>query len=125
MAHHTLRSGYESLVDRLNRLPQGAPPSDTLYAILKLLFSEEEAELVALLPIRPFTAARAAQAWKMQPAAAQKILDDLAGRAILLDTVDPSGATSYVLPPPMAGFFEFSMMRLRGDIDQKLLAELY
>jgi ferredoxin len=25
----------------------------------------------------------------------------------------------------MAGFFEFSMMRLRGDVDQKLLAELY
>jgi ferredoxin len=25
----------------------------------------------------------------------------------------------------MAGFFEFSMMRLRGDLDQKLLAELF
>jgi ferredoxin len=25
----------------------------------------------------------------------------------------------------MAGFFEFSMMRLRGDVDQKLLGELY
>ena len=25
----------------------------------------------------------------------------------------------------MAGFFEFSMMRLRGDIDQKVLAELF
>jgi len=31
----------------------------------------------------------------------------------------------YVLPPPMAGFFEFSMMRLRDDIDQKALAELF
>jgi ferredoxin len=31
----------------------------------------------------------------------------------------------FVLPPPMAGFFEFSMMRLRGDLDQKVLAELY
>ena len=25
----------------------------------------------------------------------------------------------------MAGFFEFSMMRVRGDVDQKRLAELY
>ena len=65
MAHHTVRSGYESLVDRLNRLPQGAPPSDALYGILKLLFSENEAGLVALLPIRPFTAGDAAMAWKM------------------------------------------------------------
>ncbi len=25
----------------------------------------------------------------------------------------------------MAGFFEFSLMRLRGDLDQKVLSELY
>ncbi len=31
----------------------------------------------------------------------------------------------YTLPPPMAGFFEFSMMRLRGDVDQKVLGELF
>ena len=36
MAHYTTRSGYESLVERLNRFPQGAPPSDALYGILKL-----------------------------------------------------------------------------------------
>jgi ferredoxin len=125
MAHHTLRSGYESLVDRLNRFPQGAPPSDTLYAILQLLFSEKEAGLVALLPIRPFTAHHAAARWKMGLGAAQKILDELASRAILVDIAGPDGQTTYVLPPPMAGFFEFSMMRLRGDVDQKLLAELF
>jgi formate hydrogenlyase subunit 6/NADH:ubiquinone oxidoreductase subunit I len=31
----------------------------------------------------------------------------------------------YVLPPPMAGFFEFSLMRIRKDIDQKVLSELF
>ncbi len=125
MAHHTLRSGYESLVERLNRLPQGAPPSQTLYAILQLLFSEKEAGLVALLPIRPFTAQHAAKVWKMNQSETQKVLDELAGRAILLDMQAPDGTTTYVLPPPMAGFFEFSMMRLRGNVDQKLLAELF
>jgi ferredoxin len=125
MAHHTVRTGYESLVERLNRLPQGAPPSDALYAILQLLFSEKEAELVALLPIRPFTAEHAAQRWQMNLADTQKVLDGLADRAILLDMQGPDGQVNYVLPPPMAGFFEFSMMRLRGDIDQKLLAELF
>ena len=58
MAHLTARSGYESLVDRLNRAPQGAPPSELLYAVLKMLFSEKEAGLVALLPIKPFTVAK-------------------------------------------------------------------
>jgi ferredoxin len=125
MAHHTLKSGYQSLVERLNRFPQGAPPSDLLYQILEILFSEREASLVATLPIKPFTAQKAAQIWGMQEAEAQNVLDELAGRAILLDVVDPKGRTTYVLPPPMAGFFEFSMMRLRDDIDQKLLAELF
>ena len=30
-----------------------------------------------------------------------------------------------MLPPPMAGFFEFSMMRIGNGYDQKLLAELF
>lgn len=125
MAHLTVRSGYESLVDRLNRMPQGAPPSDALYGILKLLFSEREAGLVALLPIKPFTSKEAAGAWKTSETEARKVLDELAGRAILLDAISPDGTTTYILPPPMAGFFEFSMMRLRGDVDQKLLGELF
>ena len=49
----TLKTGYEQLVERLNRFPQGAPPSDLLYAILKTLFTKKEAKLVSLLPIKP------------------------------------------------------------------------
>ena len=124
MAHHTVKQGYRDLVDRINRFPQGAPPSDLLYKILEMLFSEREAELVAKLPLRGFTADRAARVWKVPPAEARAVLDELASRAILVDIVD-DGATTYVLPPPMAGFFEFSMMRVRNDIDQKLLAELF
>ena len=124
MAHRTVRTGYQELVERLNRFPQGAPPSELLFRILAMLFSEREASLVAQLPIRPFSAELAARVWKMPIAEAQSVLDELAGRAILID-VEADGGRTYVLPPPMAGFFEFSMMRLRGDLDQKLLAELF
>jgi ferredoxin len=124
MAHATARSGYAELVKRLNKFPQGAPPSEVLYKILGLLFNEKEAGLVALLPIKPFTAKTAACAWKMNMTEARKVLDGLASRALLIDIAGRKNSY-YVLPPPMAGFFEFSMMRLRGDIDQKLLAELY
>src|SRR5512140_2992804 len=124
MAHRAARTGYQSLVRRLNKAPQGAPPSALLYEILKILMSEREASLVALVPIRPFTARTAARAWKMKPADAQAALDGLASRALLVD-IEGRKNRYYVLPPPMAGFFEFSMMRLRGDVDQKLLARLY
>jgi ferredoxin len=125
MSHFAVREAYRDLADRINRFPQGAPPADVLFAILTLLFSEREAGLVALLPIRPFTVRDAAARWKVPEAAAQKVLDALAGRAILLDTAHRDGSTTYVLPPPMAGFFEFSMMRVRNDLGQKLLAELF
>jgi ferredoxin len=123
MAHVTSRAAYERLTERLNRFPQGAPPSDLLYRILEMLFSEREAGLVAQLPIRPFTARKAARIWGMPEAEARAALDAMASRAVLLDVEGPDG-TVYVLPPPMAGFFEFSMMRVRDDVDQRLLAEL-
>jgi hypothetical protein len=124
MAHHTLKTSYSNLVERLNRFPQGAPPSELLNKILKLLFSDKEAQLVSLLPIKPFTALKASVIWKMDLSNTQKILDKLASRAILLD-VEQNGESVYTLPPPMAGFFEFSMMRVRDDIDQKALSELF
>ena len=124
MSHHATRSGYARLVDRLNRFPQGAPPGETLNRILRLLFSEREADLVSLLPIKPFTAGDAARVWKRTPAEALNALEQLASRGILLD-VEHDGEPVYVLPPPMAGFFEFSMMRVRGDVDQRVLSELF
>jgi len=124
MAHRTSKTGYQNLADRINRFPQGAPESELLYKILKMLFSEREAELVSMIPIKPFKVNTAARLWKMKEAETQNILDTLASRAILLD-VSRNGESVYVLPPPMAGFFEFSLMRIRDDIDQKLLSELF
>ena len=124
MAHHTLKSSYQELADRLNRFPQGAPPSELLFKILKILFNEKEAHLVAQVPIKPFNAKTASRIWKMDLTTTRKILEELAGRAILVD-IERNGESQYVLPPPMAGFFEFSMMRIRGDIDQKVLSELF
>jgi len=124
MAHHTLKSSYSQLSDRLNRFPQGAPPSELLFEILKMLFSEKEAELAALLPIKPFNAAQASKIWKMDLTKTRHILEQLASRAILVD-IERNGESVYTLPPPMAGFFEFSLMRVRDDIDQKVLSELF
>jgi Pyruvate/2-oxoacid:ferredoxin oxidoreductase delta subunit len=124
MSHITAKSAYKSLEERINRFPQGAPPSESLYKILSILFSEKEAALVAQLPIKPFTARTASRIWNISESEARKVLDGLASRAILLD-VENKGVLQYMLPPPMAGFFEFSMMRTRNDIDQKLLAELF
>ncbi|MGE5627991.1 MAG: 4Fe-4S dicluster domain-containing protein [Solirubrobacterales bacterium] len=124
MSHISNKDAYKKLEDRINRFPQGAPPSETLYKILSMLFTEKEAELVAMLPIKPFTVKTASHIWKMNEAQAENILQNLASKAILLD-IDYDGKKEYCLPPPMVGFFEFSLMRTRNDIDQKTLSELY
>lgn len=124
MSHINVKKVYKSLEERLNRFPQGAPPSDTLYQILSMLFTEKEAELVAQLPIKAFRVKTAAKIWSVSESEALKVLDKLASKAILLDLEDDKGK-QYILPPPMAGFIEFALMRTRNDIDQKLLAELY
>lgn len=116
---------YTQLIKRLNRFPQGAPPTPTLYKILRILFSEREAALMAQVPLTTFTVKEVARIWRMDERAAQAILDELAHRALLIDVPHPNGTIKYTLPPPMAGFIEFSMMRFRDDVNQKLLAELY
>jgi len=126
MAHHNTikNNNYQKLTARLNLLPQGAVASDLLFEILKILFSEREAGLVSSLPIKPFNARKAAALWKIREADAESILNDLADRGILIDACNNDDVI-YSMPPPMAGFFEFSLMRYRNDIDQKTLSELF
>ena len=124
MGHLTTRDAYKNLEERINWFTQGAPPSETLYKILQVLYTEKEAKWVALLPVRPFTLKRAARIWGTTEAKAEKLLDHLCDKALLVDS-DYHGERQFVMPPPMAGFIEFALMRTRGDIDQKYLSELY
>lgn len=124
MGHVTAKDAYQNLEQRINWFTQGAPASDTLYKILQVLFTEKEAKVMAMLPVRPFTLKRAARVWNTSEAKAEKVLDHLCEKALLVDSWH-NGVRKFVMPPPMAGFFEFALMRTRGDIDQKYLSELY
>jgi len=126
MAHHNTikQNNYNKLTRRINLFPQGAVASALFFEILKILFSEREAGLVSSLPIKPFNAKKAAGIWKMSEPDALRILNDLADRGLLIDG-SADDDMLYSMPPPMAGFFEFSLMRYRNDIDQKALSELF
>jgi Pyruvate/2-oxoacid:ferredoxin oxidoreductase delta subunit len=124
VAHATAKASYEQLSRRLNKFPVGAPPSELFYDILAMLFTEREARLVSRLPVAPFKAADAARAWATDTPQAERELDRLVERSLLIDTCF-EGERRYFLPPPMAGFFEFSMMRTDGRLDKQTLAELF
>ncbi len=123
MGHRTIKSGYQNFAERVNRFPQGAPATALLYKILKILMTEEEAQLASQFPIRPFNLKRISKIWKKSEAESRKILDRFADRGLIVD-IDTESEPQYMLPPPMAGFIEFSLMRIREDIDQKQLSML-
>ena len=81
--------------------------------------------MVSLMPIKPFLLKDIAAIWRMQEVEAAKILDTLAQRGMIVDMQREDGTQLFVLPPPMAGFIEFTLMRVRDDLNQKFLAELY
>ncbi|WP_313582459.1 4Fe-4S dicluster domain-containing protein [Lacrimispora sp.] len=124
MGHITSKDAYKSLEERINWFTQGAPPTESLYKILQVLYTEKEAKWVALLPVRPFTAKKAAKIWNTSEWKAEAFLEHLCEKALLVDSCY-NGVRQFVMPPPMAGFIEFALMRTRGDIDQKYLSELY
>lgn len=126
MSHIVGKDAYKSLEERLNKFPQGAPPSETLYKILSMMFTEREAELVAMLPIKSFNVKTASIIWKMSETEAEKILDTLASKALILDLeCDKDNEKKFLMAPPMAGFFEFALMRTGGNLDQKVLSQLF
>ena len=124
MGHITTKEAHKTLEERINWFTQGAPASATLYKILQTIYTDQEARDIALLPVRPFTVKRAARIWGLSEAQTEKRLIELCERALLVDT-EQDGVRHFVVPPPMAGFFEFALMRIRGDVDQKYLSELY
>ena len=95
MGHLSAKSGYDQLIERLNKFPQGAPPTETLYKILDILLDENEAALVSKLPIQSFKADEAAKRWKMPLDEATIILDKLARLALLVD-IHKNDDTYYV-----------------------------
>ncbi|MHA1911015.1 MAG: 4Fe-4S binding protein [Candidatus Kariarchaeaceae archaeon] len=116
---------YLDLQKRLEKMPQGAPETETLFKILEILFTEEEAKLVTVLPIKKITIKIAAKVWKKSEEEAEEVLNGLAEKGLMMDLEDEKGIRNFTLAPPMAGFFEFSLMRTDGKFDRKILSELY
>lgn len=122
---HITSKNYIKLQKRLNDAAQGAPASEDLFKILKFMFTEEEAELVSVLPLNMFSAETVSKIWRKELEETEKILNSLTGKNILLDFESKDKKLkAFILTPPMAGFFEFAMMRADGKYDHKILSEL-
>lgn len=126
MGHHNHHKAHRTLQARLDQHPSGFPDTPEGMRILRLLFSEEEAEVVARMPFRPTSAGRIAARLGRPTAPVRRLLDQMADKGLIFDIYHQKRERHYyAIAPPVVGFFEFSMMRRRSDIDQRAVAEAY
>ena len=119
----SVHKNYLDLQARLDRTHIGMPVGEALYDILKLLYTEEEARIGAQMPVKPATLETLSKHLEIPPAKLEPLLEHMAEVGTVMDLVHPrTGEVRYLLSPPVVGFFEFSLMKKREDIDQPALA---
>ena len=108
----------------MNRFPPGVTPSDLAAAHLRR--SSSTRRTPTCWPGCPCAPSRSAR--RRGPGSCRRAPPRPCSRASpsarFCSTACTEGRRLYVFPPPMAGFFEFAMMRVRADLDQHALAEL-
>lgn len=115
---------YRLLAERLNKNPVGAPINETLMAILHRLYTEGEAKVAGGFPLLPMTFEQIAGSTRIEPENLITTLDTMAGKGLVIE-IPRKNVIYYILAPMVIGFFEYTFMRVRDDVDMKSLAELF
>ncbi len=115
---------YRTLAERLNRNPVGAPLNDTLMKILHRLYTEREAMVGSQFSLMPMTLEQIVGITGIEAEKLKAILDGMADKGLVLD-IPRKEVFYYMLAPMVVGFFEYTFMRVRTDIDMRELAGLF
>ena len=125
-----LKEEYRDLVERLDQGQVGMPEPKDARAwqgwreILEILYEPEEAAIAARLPLRPARLERCAERLGMDADVLRPKLDAMCDKGVVMDLVHPeTGVVRYMLSPPVVGFFEFSLMRIKDGIPKQRMAE--
>jgi Fe-S-cluster-containing hydrogenase component 2 len=125
-----MKEEYRDLAARIERGPVALPEAQDEAAergrreILEILYTPEEAALAARMPIRPVSLDGLAKRLGVAAPELEAKLEAMCERGVVFDLVNPrSGKRSYMLAPPVAGFFEYSLMRAKDSVPKKRMAE--
>lgn len=121
MGHLNAKNHYMNLRERLDKNSIGAPDTKAVFDVLSIIFTEEEARIASMMPMKFTSVYGIAKRVGMTPQDLQPILDRMADKGQMYDFTF-GDKMLYMLPPTIVGLFEFSMMRARQDFDQKKLA---
>ena len=117
---------YEKLTEAL-AMRGGAAPAvkcPEFYALVKELFTPEEAALASQMPIHPIPAADLAAGIGRDPGEVERLLEGMADKGLVF-TYEPGGVRHYNLMQMLPGIFEMQFMT--GEVSEraKRLAHLF
>lgn len=124
MAHLVGKDIYRSLGKKIDRLTVRAPYNKKLHAILKELYSPQEADLIIKMPYVLADIKTIQKATKYEEALLLKLLNDLCHKGLVID-IFKNNNTFYMPSPMVIGIFEFTMMRVGKDLNTKKWARLF
>ncbi len=124
MGHLAGKEIFQQLGDKLDSLPFRVSKNKELYAILRALYSAEEAELVVRMPFGLSTADQISKVSGIEDARLISMLENLCTKGLVID-IWIRGEFHYIPSPMVIGIFEFTMMRTGPDLKSKEWAELF
>jgi ferredoxin len=124
VGHRIAKDVYRELGRTIDGLNVRAPWSKTLRAILRELYTEEEADLVSRMPTGLAPLRRIARVSGRAEKPLAGLLAGLAAKGLVFD-VQIAGEWRYAISPFVIGVFEYTMMRSDGGVDFPRMAGLF
>jgi hypothetical protein len=123
MGHLVGKDLFRKLGSKIDGLEMRAPWNDKLHAVLKELYSPEEAEVVIRMPYGLSTFEELEKATGREKGDLRRILDSLTTKGLVMDFW-LNQAYQYTPSPMVIGIFEFTMMRMGAGTNSKQWARL-
>jgi len=124
MGHLVGKDIFRELGRKIDGLETRVPWNDRLHAILKELYTAEEADVVIKMSYGLSTFAELERVTGYEKTALQRILDGLTAKGLVMDLWIQE-AYHYMPSPLVVGIFEFSMMRMGPNVKSKEWARLF
>ena len=124
MGHLVGKDLYRKLGKKVDNSTTRVPWNETLYKILKELYTAEEAELAVKMPYGLASLDKIAKVAGYNLDILRNLLETMADKGLVID-INMNGQNGYILSPMVIGIFEFTMMRTKGELNHKEWAKLF
>ncbi|UCE24887.1 MAG: 4Fe-4S binding protein [Candidatus Zixiibacteriota bacterium] len=124
MGHMVGKDIYRKLGRKIDGLTARTPWNETFHAILKELYTTQEADLLVRMPYGMSDFEKIRRITKYEPTKLRNLLDGLCSKGLVMD-IWMLGGYRYMISPLIIGIFEFTMMRTRGELNTKEWARLF